>query len=77
MSHVVHQYSRVDFYSSLEVNLSLYYGGVEKIYSGRALITWVASLFTGEKAMNTTDFIFLGCSLIFFCFCFVFVSVCM
>ena len=28
MSHVAHQYSRVDFYSSLEVNLSLYYGGV-------------------------------------------------
>ena len=30
MSHVAHQYSRVDFYSSLEVNLSLYYGGVGK-----------------------------------------------
>ena len=29
MSHAAHQYSRVDFYSSLEVNLSLYYGGVE------------------------------------------------
>ena len=28
MSYVAHQYSRVDFYSSLEVNLSLYYGGV-------------------------------------------------
>ena len=28
MSHVAHQYSRVDFYSSLEVNLSLYCGGV-------------------------------------------------
>ena len=28
MSHVAHQYLRVDFYSSLEVNLSLYYGGV-------------------------------------------------
>ena len=28
MSYVTHQYSRVDFYSSLEVNLSLYYGGV-------------------------------------------------
>ena len=28
MSYVAHQYSRVDFYSFLEVNLSLYYGGV-------------------------------------------------
>ena len=28
MSHVAHQYSRVDFYSFLDVNLSLYYGGV-------------------------------------------------
>ena len=28
VSFVAHQYSRVDFYSSLEVNLSLYYGGV-------------------------------------------------
>ena len=28
VSYVAHQYSRVDFYSSLEVNLSLYYGGV-------------------------------------------------
>ena len=28
VSYVTHQYSRVDFYSSLEVNLSLYYGGV-------------------------------------------------
>ena len=28
MSCVAHQYSRVNFYSSLEVNLSLYYGGV-------------------------------------------------
>ena len=28
MSYVAHQYSRVNFYSSLEVNLSLYYGGV-------------------------------------------------
>ena len=26
---MAHQYSRVDFYSSLEVNLSLYYGGME------------------------------------------------
>ena len=31
VSHVAHQYSRVDFYSSLEVNLSLYYGGVIRI----------------------------------------------
>ena len=28
VSYVAHQYSRVDLYSSLEVNLSLYYGGV-------------------------------------------------
>ena len=28
LSYVAHQYSRADFYSSLEVNLSLYYGGV-------------------------------------------------
>ena len=28
MSYVAHQYSQVVFYSSLEVNLSLYYGGV-------------------------------------------------
>ena len=28
MSNVAHQYSRVDFYLSVEVNLSLYYGGV-------------------------------------------------
>ena len=31
MSYVTHQYSRVDFSSSLEVNLSLYYGGVDVI----------------------------------------------
>ena len=31
VSYVAHQYSRVDFYSSLEVNLSLYYGGVETL----------------------------------------------
>ena len=30
MSYVAHHYSRVNFYSSLEVNLSLYYGGVIK-----------------------------------------------
>ena len=29
MSYVVHQYSQVGFDSSVEVNLSLYYGGVE------------------------------------------------
>ena len=28
MSNVAHQYSRVGYYSSVEVNLSLYYGGV-------------------------------------------------
>ena len=28
MSYVAHQYSRVSFYSSVEVNLTLYYGGV-------------------------------------------------
>ena len=28
MSYVAHQYSRVGFYSSVEVNLSLYNGGV-------------------------------------------------
>ena len=28
MSNVAHQYSRVDFYLSVEVNLGLYYGGV-------------------------------------------------
>ena len=28
MSYVTRQYSRVGFYSSVEVNLSLYYGGV-------------------------------------------------
>ena len=28
MSYVAHQYSRVGFYSFVEVNLSLYYGGV-------------------------------------------------
>ena len=37
MSYVAHQYSRVDFYSSLEVNLSLYYGGVVKSH-GRVFI---------------------------------------
>ena len=32
VSYVTHLYSRVDFYSSLEVNLSLYYGGVDLCY---------------------------------------------
>ena len=34
VSYVAHQYSRVDFYSSLEVNLSLYYGGVASNWLG-------------------------------------------
>ena len=38
VSNVAHQYSRVDFYLSVEVNLSLYYGGV--IYA------WDFSLFS-------------------------------
>ena len=39
MSYVAHQYSRVDFYSSLEVNLSLYYGGVTMQY-GKYFLKW-------------------------------------
>ena len=35
VSYVAHQYSRVDFYSSLEVNLSLYYGGVEQMRANK------------------------------------------
>ena len=46
VSYVAHQYSRVDFYSSLEVNLSLYYGGVQ-----RYITLWVLSVHITSYAL--------------------------
>ena len=41
MSNVAHHYSRVDFYLSVEVNLSLYYGGVVQNYGFRKeMVSW-------------------------------------
>ena len=59
MSHVAHQYSRFDFYSSLEVNLSLYYGGVL-----RCIVHDHPALSNAKKNMAVVSFLsFLGCHL--------------
>ena len=49
VSYVANQYSRVDFYPSLEINLSLYYGGVLTReaphildHTAAALVHWVS-----------------------------------
>ena len=71
MSYVAHQYSRVDFYSSLEVNLSLYYGGVTIRYESDDVIwlrnhayTWM--LVPNIECKQTMASNFFWCSHIFF-----------
>ena len=54
MSHVAHQYSRVDFYSSLEVNLSLYYGGVVIIYCNRVALKTTPPNVYGQITLNNS-----------------------
>ena len=49
MSNVAHQYSRVDFYLSVEVNLSLYYGGVLSIIG---FVTEVKQVLVGHRTQN-------------------------
>ena len=58
VSNVAHQYSRVDFYLSVEVNLSLYYGGVVRgfvrldihLFIYRKAIWWCASILSNWSA---------------------------
>ena len=57
---MAHQYSRVGFYSSVEVNLSLYYGGVTKTSQFILLISRMDGSTTSCTCLRLSEIVTLS-----------------